>query len=221
MDTIVEPLSSIYVPSKARLASPTIRALIEEGIDHEVWVHGSEIFDYEYAYPGIRLVAHNLDDIGAIRHAIMEEARATGREFCWQVDDDIRRTLYRPPGEKKHYPVSWRRWLRGMEQELGHWPTVAIGGPLPVQYAWSSQEPTLNGHANGIAVLRTHAPIDYLTGVIEDWDIVFQAWAAGWHSIRFSQFAYDFPKMGTSPGGMEEAYAAGWQEPRRAATLEK
>jgi hypothetical protein len=210
---------NIHIPSKQRLTSKAIRDMVAEGLDPYVYVNINEYEDYQYAYPGARLICHDLDDIGEIRQFILTIARVADEQLHWQIDDDVRVLKQRIDG--KHRNVPWTVALEGMEQELAHWPTVALGGPLPVQYAWSSMDPTLNGHANGIVCIRTAAPVNYMTDVIEDWDIVFQAWSQGWHTIRFSEWAYDFPKMGTTPGGMQEAYDAGWQAPRRAATLAK
>lgn len=209
----------IVIPSKGRLNSGTINELTDAGLRPIVFIHESERADYRYCYPTANLATHTLDDIGLIRAEIMTMARDAGAEFVWQVDDDIRKFMWREDG--KHRPYDVRAWFINMEREFLDYPTVALGGPVPIQYAWTTTEPILNGHFGGVTLLRTAAPIQYQYGVIEDMDIVCQAWAAGWHTLRLPDFAYDTAKMNTSQGGMREAYDSGWQEPRRDATLVK
>lgn len=223
-------MSFIAVPSKSRLNSSTIREMVAEGLRVHVWVDLDEFEDYVYAYsgePGAIIHPTVAGDIGLIRAEMLAEARMREEQFCWQIDDDVKKVMLYVPGAAKHQKVTWTAALDGMEREAEHWPTCALMGPVPIQYAWTDPyHPTLNGHHNGIVLIRTAAPIDYRYGVIEDMDIVCQAWAAGWHTVRWPEFAYDCPKMGTGPGGvsqggMREAYDDGWQQPRRQATLEK
>lgn len=207
----------ICIPSKGRLKSPVIKGVADEGLPHEVWVHHTEAADYRYAYPAANIFAHNFTDIAEIRQMMLEQSRAFNRIGHWQIDDDVSKVYYRPG--LKHLPCSFTRWINEMESELEHWPTVGIAAPSLRQYAWSSSQPALNGRGMGVTWIRSDGPWEYRPDRIEDWDIIFQVWAAGMHTVRFTDWAFDMPQMGTNPGGMAEAYAAGWQEPRREATF--
>lgn len=213
-------MTPVYIPSRGRLNSGTLRVLATVP-EARVWVHESEIDDYRYAYgERMPLVAHRAEGIGAIRQAMLVDARQHGASALWMIDDDIGPFYWR--AGPRHERVAAMVALRLAEEEIAHWPTVAIGGLQPRR--WAALAPTpfaMNTHTGGTVWLRTEGPWSYWPRMMEDLDMTLQVLTAGYHALRLNDFAYDTPTLGTTQGGCWDAYQSGQLEEDKVAFQER
>ena len=222
----------VYVPSKGRVeTSATLRALESESYpDVRVIVPPAEVDTYAArwkaqsggtATSGWHVSAQRGTGIQGARQTILEDARWSGDRNVWMLDDDISAVLRRkalPPGygfERVTFEQAFDAMVTTVAldgPDLVNGYEIALAGPQFRQYAWSGPDVAVDVHLRNFILLDTAAPIEYPEYLKEDLDVVLQAITKGWHTLRFSSYAFTSPTMGTLDGGCSDDYADGLLE---------
>jgi hypothetical protein len=207
----------VLIATKGRAGqSKAITALINERIEHYLFVEPQEMSTYAAAYPETqfqeRLIGLTENDKGITfaRRACLQYARARQFHWFWMMDDDVSGMFL--VKENKCVRAPFSVVLKGAEDALTVLPNLGIGALEYGQYAWASKKDYAMNSYCDVAVLinvpRTMA-INYRENCKEDRDFVLQALQLGLQSARASRFAFSAPKNGSNKGGLHDAYKAG------------
>lgn len=203
-------MTPVYVPSKGRAGrSATLRALAEEGRQNvHVVVPPGEVVDYAEAtgHPGWHVTRQVGRGIWDARQTILMDARSRGVERFWMVDDDTTGTFRQTTNGFHRMPMS--EAMEEMEARITN-PDVKMFGPNFRHRAWQGLSDETDVHLRNFICIRSDAPANYWDNVKEDLDFLLQVLTQGYHTIRFNEYAFDSPHMGTTEGGCWDDYLAG------------
>lgn len=199
----------IYVPSRGRVKAVTLQTFAREGIPAKVFVPADEADDYANEYSGSALEIYESPGqqvgIGAVRNEMIEDALADGATKVWMIDDDITETYV------DHARASFTDALETLEEELTHWPTVGIGGPMLEVWGKRGMRDVRNGSVYSFFRMDIDGPWRFWDTYLEDADMVLQILLEGRHSLKVHRvgFAASPGGMGAAAGGCSDGYRAG------------
>jgi hypothetical protein len=203
----------VYVASKGRPDSATLRQLAADELAAFVFVEPQDADSYEERWDGRHVIVPlDQDDEGLayVRQAILNEARALRLRWFWMLDDDITRFV-RFDKQRSARRVRARDALALAEDAFRREP-VAQAAIEYAQFAWSAEgRVRRNSYCDVAVALRADVPIDFRpeTGVKCDRDYTLQLLAAGYDTLRTSAVAFVAPKNASNRGGLHDVYAAG------------
>lgn len=199
----------IYVPSRGRINARTLQTMAMEAIPAKVFVPESEAGEYFDQYSGSKLEIYESPGqdigIGAVRNEMIEDALAAGATKVWMIDDDITETYV------DHRRSSFIDCLEKAEEELNHWPTVGMGGPMLEVWGKRGMRDVRNGSVYSFFRLDIDGPWRFWDTYLEDTDILMQILLEGRHSVKVHSagFAASPGGMGAAPGGCSDGYRDG------------
>jgi hypothetical protein len=212
-------VNPIYVPSRGRTKAATLQTFAVEGIAASVFVPPDEAQDYADEYSGSSVVVYESpeqkDGIGAVRNAMLADARDRKSPNIWMIDDDIVQTYV------DHHKASFTDAIERLEEELNHWPTVRIGGPM--LEVWGKRSLLLppdmaerrafvrNASIFSFFLIDTTGPWSFWDTYLEDVDVLMQILLEGYHSVKVRDvgFAASPGGMGATDGGCADGYRSG------------
>lgn len=209
-------MTPVYVPSKGRAGhSATLTALIQEGhSDVTVVVPSGERASYT-AVHDVRVIQQTSMGIGDARQTALTDARKREVETFWILDDDIRGCYRRRVGATSFYRCDFRTLMDGIEAWIKEWapvqsePALKMAGPQFRHRAWAGPGWEWDKHLRNFVLIRTDVEAAYWPWVKEDLDFVLQVLGAGYRTLRFNEWAFDSPAMGSTEGGCFDDYARG------------
>lgn len=202
----------IVVPTRGRAGRSATLDVLAGGADVIIATPDDNADAYADAYPNTPIVPvpHG---IGKARQVILERARYEGWGRFWMIDDDIT-GVFRRLEDNLLRACPMREALQAVEREIEPLRAnrIAIAGLCWRQRAWSAPRAEFDRHVGAIVLIDPAAPVNYWERHGEDLDLVLQALAAGWSTVRFATYAYTTPSGGTVDGGAKPDYDAGAQE---------
>jgi len=223
----------IYVASKGRPESTTLRLLQVQKIAHTAVVEPQEVDEYlaemgdwqspRDEWPKLTVLPKSNQGIAFVRNYILEDARQRGLSWFWMLDDDINgfflveksRLVRTPAGEV----------LSAAQRVFRSVGRVGQGALEYGQFAWSARKDHAIGYCDVavcINVQRT-AGLRYRKEMElkEDRDFTLQVLNSGWLTVRASHCAFAAPKNGSNAGGLSEVYAQNGREEEASKRMEK
>lgn len=202
----------VYVASRGRPDSTTLRLLRREGILHIAVVEPHERRDYLAAGASNATLA-SLPESGQglayVRQWILDHA-AEHTDWYWMLDDDI--TALYVAGHGKTIKTTIGTGLLLAERSLEELEPWGQAGLEYQQYAWSKTNGyTVNGYCDVAVAIKTDTPAVFRpeAGLKVDRDFTLQVLASGRRTIRLSSVAFAAPTIGSNQGGLFDEYAAG------------
>ena len=202
-------LFPIYIPSKGRPKSPTAKLIGDSAV---LVVENQEVEDYRKAFPNAPIIILPESDQGIayVRNFILTEARRSGAEWFWMIDDDI--TGFYEVIAKRCVRASGLKVLVGAEKVFSKRTNTAQASLEYQQYAWSSSRGySLNGYCDVAVCINTKrslmANYDESVTLKEDRDFTIQLLSQGYETFRTARFAFSAPKNGTNEGGLKSVYS--------------
>lgn len=198
------PIFPIYIPSKGRsdITRGTTNLLDDAKLNYLIIVEPQDAKAYRARY-GKRVVVLPKNDQGryyACKY-IHYLARKAGHRYYWQIDDDVRRFIYRSPGTKQQ-TVPPGKALRAMEIETLRFKNIGLAGTNQNSWPPSKYASKINNLPVQCILTRTDVKSRYrdATGVV-DVDFTLQVLTEGWCTILFDHLRVDTPPIGTNQGG--------------------
>jgi hypothetical protein len=199
----------IYIPSKGRPKSPTAKLIGDSAV---LVVENQEAADYQKAFPNapIIILPESNRGIAYVRNFILTEARRSGAEWFWMLDDDI--TGFYEVAAKRCVRAAPLCVLAGAEAVFSKRPNTAQAALEYQQFAWASSKGySLNGYCDVAVCINTKrsamASYDYSVTLKEDRDFTMQLLSQGYETFRTARFAFSAPKNGSNEGGLKPVYA--------------
>ena len=204
------PEFPIYIPSKGRsdITRGTTDMLDEAGIDYNVVVEPQDLVVYRQRY-GDKAIVLPANDRGNfyVRRYIHHLARKDGHHYHWQMDDDVRRFVYRSPVTKQTtVPVG--KALRAIEQETLRFKNIGMSGTNQNSWPPSKHASKFNSFPVQCMLIRNDVKARYRCtgGNLVDLDFVLQVLTEGLCTIMFDHLRVDTPPIGTNQGGCYTMY---------------
>jgi hypothetical protein len=205
------PAFPLYVPTKGRSQyMMTSKTLTEMGVSHYLIVEPQQVDEYAQAIRTRNLKATVLpldltykdryelcDELGLAkstgpgpaRNFAWDHSRASGFEWHWVMDDNIR-AFYRLNNNSKHKVVSGALF-RAMEDFSLRYQNVAMTGPNYVFFAKQRQKlpPFItNTRIYSCNLIRNDVPFRWRGRYNEDTILSLDLLKAGWCTIQFNSF---------------------------------
>jgi len=208
----------ILVCSKGRPENcPTIRRLIGYGdvIEWRIILEPQDINSYVSAgVPPQKIIPlpENNKGIGYARGRALEQARKIYSGWVWMLDDDVS-NWYKVVGKKCFSGQDMLETLSAAEKHFLSDPSAAQAALEYNQIAWAARKPYIRGSYCDVVVAfhlertrcvshRESLPLK------EDRDYTMQILAAGYTTIRVTEYAFSCPSMGSNKGGLHGVYSA-------------
>jgi len=198
----------IYIPSKGRFAREGVtRFLDADGLPYHVVVEPHERIAYASRFGAARVLTLPQSNCGIAysRNFIREDAERWGKDYHWQIDDDIFAFLLRR--DRKRVVVSIRNALAFVEYVVSNFTNIGGAGLSSWAYAFSYDEDGIfipNRMIYGVMLLRTNMSCRWRTGPADDHDFNFQMLSDGWVTLAFKRLTMDSPSPGKRSGGNTE-----------------
>jgi glycosyltransferase involved in cell wall biosynthesis len=200
----------IYIPSKGRPTAPTAKLISDSAC---VIIEQQDAADYRKSFPKARIIVlpESNRGIAYVRNFILNEARRSGAEWFWMLDDDI--TGFYEVAAKRCVRASPLSVLAGAESVFSKRPNTAQAALEYRQFAWASEKGySLNGYCDVAVCINTKrsamANYDSSVTLKEDRDFSMQLLSQGYETFRTARFAFSAPKNGTNEGGLKSVYAS-------------
>lgn len=204
------PEFPIYIPSKGRPDQTrcTTALLDEAGIDYTVVVEPQDAKAYRARYRD-KIAVLPANDRGSFyaRKYAHHLARKSGAAYHWQIDDDLRRFLYRAPGVKQT-TIDPGKALREMELETLRFKNIGQAGTNQNSWPPSKHASKINNLPVQCVLIRNDVKARYRCtgGNLVDFDFTLQVLTEGWCTIMFDYLRTDTPAIGTNQGGCYTMY---------------
>lgn len=217
----------LYVISKGRSdRCLTARFLSKEGVPFRLVVEPQEADAYAEKFGRERLAVLPFSNLGLgsipARNWVWEDAKASGAERHWILDDNIMGV--------------WRRWkarkfrcdsgpaLRAVEDFVDRYENVAVAGMNYYMFS-PNGEPAppffLNVHVYSCLLIRNDLPQRWRGRYNEDTDLCLQVLSAGWCTVLFNAFLVWKMTTMTMKGGNSDELYKGDGRLRMARSLER
>lgn len=198
-----------FIPSKGRPECRSLKLLREQAIDAFVVVEPQDYAEYAKVIPEKQLIKLPLNDMGIVyvRNHIRLLAIKRKCDWFFTVDDDLN-GFYKKTGNRtaKTTELFMPKFLKMVEKMPS---AIAAVGLEYNQHAWSATKPVFNSYVEVFAGFRTSV----VSGLAydpksakEDRDFILQILAKGYKSVRFPDFAFGCPTIGSNKGGLYDAY---------------
>jgi len=217
----VNPRHPIYIPSKGRAATQlTSRFLSAYGVPHFMVVERQQLAEYEaHRTPLCTLLVldesyrdrhETLDDhghtrsfgAGPARNFAWDHAVASGAEYHWDMDDNIR-GFWRLNYNYKT-PVTDGTVIRAMEAFVERYDNIALAGPQYYMFA-PARAPlpplVVNTRIYSCTLIRNDIPFRWRLRMNEDTDLSIRVLKAGWCTVQFNAFLQWKETTQKMPGG--------------------
>lgn len=223
----------IYIPSKGRWESRlTMKALDALGVSYFVIVEEQELEAYASVIDRSRLLVLDpayqrdydaCDDLGMTkpkgsgpaRNFAWDHAAASGAEWHWTVDDNIK-AFYRLNRNLK-VPMSTHAGFVAMEDFAARYSNVAMAGPNYFMFASrkSKMPPfVVNTRIYSCNLIRTQLPYRWRARFNEDTDLSLRMLKDGWCTILFNAFLQEKTTTLTMKGGNTDTVYVGGTLPK-------
>lgn len=231
----MNPRFPLYIPSKSRADSRlTMKALDAMGVPYHVVVEPQQFEEYAAVIDRSKLLAldmsykdryelcdeHGLTKStgsGPARNFIWDHAVASGAEFHWIMDDNIRNFYRLNRNRKIRYGDGTP--FRLMEDFVLRYSNVAMAGPAYELFTPRSQKfPPfiLNTRIYSCNLIRNDVPFRWRGRYNEDTDLSLRMLKAGWCTVQFNAALQN--KMDTQSvkgGNTSEIYQDGTADKSR------
>ncbi len=222
-----EKLWPIFVPSKGRPQSSTLKLLREHGIEHNVVVEPQELENYKLNELGPPIsfylaLPENDRGIAYVRNMIKRTAGGAGMKWYWMLDDDITR-FYLAIGGKNSASNPLTVLLEA-QRIFSSLPLVGQGALEYQQFSWSAKKDFAIGYCDVAVAINADRTlgIEYRQemDLKEDRDFTLQILANGMLTVRASKCGFSAPKNGSNKGGLYEEYQKDGREEQASRRME-
>lgn len=200
----------VCVPSKGRVKSKLISAILREGIPLLVFVEPQDYQAYKAKY-GELVVDVGKNDMGVwyVRDYIHKymSTRWAG-PWYWSIDDNVTR-MHRRNKEGAYERISFREGLSLCESLVKSIPEVGVFGPENKVLAWSHKEDfNLHGKPYGCFCTHVDSPVQYKKeySLKEDIATTLELMVAGLKTVHIYSVSFSKPSQGSTPGGNSTEY---------------
>lgn len=202
----------IFVPSKGRPDSSTLKLLQASGILATILLEKKDMLPYQHRFPkdfSFMQLPESDQGIAYVRQFILDHARETDIGWYWMLDDDI--TGFFRVRERKCHRTDVREVLLAAQDVFNSFPNVSQGALEYQQYAWSAgKQHSRNGYCDVCVCINAqrtrHCNYRAYVALKEDRDFTLQILNSGYETARASWCAFSAPKNGSNPGGLQEEY---------------
>jgi len=203
----------IYIPSKRRPGRVLVaRQFDADAIPYRIVVEPQDYDLYLEQYPAEKLLALDLNDggIAYVRNFIKDHALASGYEYHWQFDDNVRSFAIRRNGKAKiARPVNALSFIESVVTSF-----TRIGGAnfSNGAFAFSYDNKSvfaLNNQVYCAMLLRTDTKARFRKGIHEDTDYSLQILSEGWSTIVCKRVVMTKTNTMTMSGGNTDSEYAG------------
>lgn len=222
----MNPSSPIYIVSKGRWESRlTSKALHRYGCPHYIVVEEEEYASYESSVDSSatllildksyqrdydtcdRLGDSKSKGPGAARNFAWDHAVASGADWHWVMDDNIRG--FRRLHNSLRVAVSDATIFKCMEDFCQRYDNVAMGGPNYTGFAKGIRPPFVkNTRIYSCNLIRNDTPYRWRGRYNEDTDLSLRMLKDKWCTISFNAFLQDKQLTQTMKGGNTDAFYA-------------
>lgn len=228
----VEKLSPhpVYVPSRGRPQSSTLRLLRRCGVPHFAVVEPFELEKYQEAacvacdecdeemssYSEWVVLPQNDQGIAYVRNFVKSHATAISpSSWYWMLDDDILATFIFENGKSVKTPIG--EVLVQAQRVISRFGQLVGQGALEYnQLAWCAKQDHAIGYCDVAVCIHTERTRELCyrqqVELKEDRDFTLQVLHQGLLSIRATRCAFAAPKNGSNKGGLYEVYRAHREE---------
>lgn len=196
----------IYIPTRHRPGKTKTTKLLDNcGLTYRLVVEPHDYDSYAAHHTEDQLLALPTDNFGLanVRNWILEQARADGWLYAWQLDDDITGFVYRVKGQRLH--TTPRPLISIVEQFTFAHDNVG-GSSIPNQaflFGYDNKPPLVyNGMIYQVQLLRTDTDILFRHDLPDDVDRSLQLLTAGWSTIIPRRFGQTSPPPMQHSGGL-------------------
>jgi hypothetical protein len=206
----ITPIFPIYVPSKGRPYENggTTDMLDSVGITYHVVVEPQDVRAYRERY-GDKVISIPKNDQGVfyVRRYIHELARDCGSQYHWQIDDDVKRFVYRRP-KSSQVTVPADKALSAMEKETLRFQNIGMSGTNQNSWPPTDKASKINNLPVQCVLVRNDVKARYRNtgGTMSDLDFTLQVLEEGWCTIMFDHLRTNTPAIGSNKGGMHLVY---------------
>jgi hypothetical protein len=201
----------IYIPSKGRAASQkTVRLLESCGIlNFYVIVENDEYDEYKKWIPKNNLLKLPLSDYGTstvARNFAIVHSTELGFSKHWQLDDDINKVVRHEKGKTIH--IDLVTIMTDIENLSAPLESVYVSG-IPTLGSFLSQQKNkynINTSLTSFYLIR-NSPFRFRGTMLVDMDYQLQVLQAGYSTIKFNDYAFNFITPMKQPGGYCDIYA--------------
>lgn len=211
----MKPSIPIFVPSKGRPDSSTLRLLKEEGIHAVAVIEPQE--QESYYGKGYTTLTLPKDDQGLAysRQIILEHAYenlAGLHSWYWMLDDDIKAVYRRDATKKRCDKTTFKELFKHLNPIILKCQHTQVALEYQ-QLAWATKaEGKRNGYCDVMTAISARRAFDvaaYRPDMVlkEDRDFTLQIITSGQTTFRYQGWAFAAPKNGSNDGGLHDLYA--------------